>query len=329
MLRRADWDMAAEMLGDVVQRDTTPATIATVLPLLRRIANTTAGTGPGLRLLTLLARVLMNAGRAEEAEGTMRDLIARAEQAGDLHLAWATSNDLGGLLWITGRPEAALSMAEQMADLTRRAGLEPWAQSANTRLRNEGRRLQFLGVLGRDAEVLPAVEALLPRIAALPYPDWDLREAMLDTGREAALGLGQELAALDFNAKILESRRRRGAPPLEQARVRFNDYAPLLHLGRFGEARVLLHNCRIVFERENDVAMLGKVLSALAHLENETANPTAALRFEAAALRYKYVAADLDGIMVGHLGLATYISKTQGPPARSWRTTSRQFSSMA
>jgi hypothetical protein len=105
-----------------------------------------------------------------------------------------------------------------------------------------------------------------------------------------------------------------GAPPLEQARTRFNNYGPLLSLEHFTEARALLHDCRTIFGLENAMKELGKVFSALANLENKTAGPAAAGRFEEAALRYKYAAADPDDIAISHFNLANYLRKAQGSP---------------
>jgi tetratricopeptide (TPR) repeat protein len=319
LLRRQDWETARGMLEQVIHRDKAPATVAAVLPLLRRIADATAGTKKELESLGLLARVLSIAGRVEEAEGTLRDVIARAEQAGAFRTAGTVSGDLLNLLRNTGRPQAALDVAEQKAEFTRRAGLGPWTQ-----LLDEGQRLQILNVLGRHAEVLRAVdEALRPRMAALPDPPgpedsgistWNVREVTLDTGHAAALALEQWQEALNLHAEIEESKRKRGAPPLEQARTRFNNYGPLLRLRRFAEARALLHDCRTVFERENAMQELGKVFSALADLEDKTIGPAAARRFEEAALRYRYAAADLEGIAISHFNLANYLGKAQGPP---------------
>ena len=94
---------------------------------------------------------------------------------------------------------------------------------------------------------------------ALPY---NVREDILDTGRDAALQLGRWEDALALNAEILESKERRGASALEMARNRFNDYGPLLRLGRIAEARSLLLECREIDEREHNTQALGKDLVA-------------------------------------------------------------------
>ena len=90
-----------------------------------------------------------------------------------------------------------------------------------------------------------------------------MRETILDTGQSAAIQLERWENAVAFNAEILESKRRRGASVLEIAQTRFNDYGPLLRLGRIAEARSLLLDCREIFEREQNTRDLGEVLAAL------------------------------------------------------------------
>jgi hypothetical protein len=125
----------------------------------------------------------------------------------------------------------------------------------------EGQRLQVLAELGRYDEVLAAVEALRPRMAMLPERSeaeeavvpWNVREALLDTGRTAALYGERHEQALALNAEIVRSKEKRGAGALELARARFNEYGPLLNLERYDEARRLLEGCRSVFEAERDI----------------------------------------------------------------------------
>ena len=75
-----------------------------------------------------------------------------------------------------------------------------------------------------------------------------MRESILDTGRSAALQLKRWEDALALNAELLESKAHRGASVFEIARRRFNDYGPLLRLGRIPEARSLLLECREIYD---------------------------------------------------------------------------------
>jgi hypothetical protein len=81
LLRRADWDTAADLLEDAIVRDQSPVMVAAVLPALRRTAATGA---PAHRFV--LARALWYAGQAE-AGPLLREALAAADAAGDYRLA--------------------------------------------------------------------------------------------------------------------------------------------------------------------------------------------------------------------------------------------------
>ena len=165
-----------------------------------------------------------------------------------------------------------IGLVETKKEATHQAGLGPWTQ-----LLNDAMRLQLLANLGRYHEVLAGVEALRPRMDALPLTGtqneaatpWGVREVLLDTGHTAARQLGRWEQALSLNAEVVASTRARGASALEVARTRYNDYGPLIGLGRYGEAHALLMECREVFESEGYLQGLGTVFSALADLEDD------------------------------------------------------------
>ena len=90
----------------------------------------------------------------------------------------------------------------------------------------------------------------------------------------------------------------RGAPQTVIARARFNDYFPLLRLGRLGQAIELLMDCRQVFEDADDIQGLGAVLSALADAEDDRGHRDVAIGLGRDALRYTYLANDLYSIQV-------------------------------
>ena len=154
-------------------------------------------------------------------------------------------------------------------------------------------RLQILNELGRYREVVDAVMHLRSQIATYPKQEatnndiayWNPHEILLDTGRYAARHSKEWQIAIDFNTERVKLQRERGANRLEVANTRFNDYGPLLALGRYDEARILLEYCRRVDEEVGNIAGLGKDFGALAKLENLIGNHTAALQYEQSALR--------------------------------------------
>ena len=312
LLRAERSEEASTLLERTLHRDATPATVATALSLLRQIARATEGSERELIDAGVLTKALLQAGRLSEAEARLRELMDRAETQGAYRQASAQAGDLINLLGATGHAEEALDVAQRKADLTRRAGLGPWTQLAD-----EGWRLQLLNALGRYREVLDEVERLRARMEELPETSeveesvdpWNVREVLLNTGCFAAQRLKDWQVALDLNAEIVRSQAERGAGDVEVAATRFNDYGPLLRLGRFADARTLLEGCRRTFEAAGQVGWLGKVLSALADLEDKLDNPGAAVGFEELALRYKYQADEPEACAISHHNLANYLEK--------------------
>jgi hypothetical protein len=315
LLRLQRREEASILLEQVILRDSSLETVAAVLPLLRRIATATEGTEGSLEDAGRLAIALWYAGRFSEAETMMRDIMRKAATQGQFRIALVMAGKLVVLLRDTGRAEDALALVEENKDYTRRAGLGPWTQLANG-----GQRLQLLNALGHYEEVLSTVEALQEHMRAFPEESeqeeaalpWSVRESILDVGSSAARSLERWEAALTLNAEIVASAEARGAPALEIARKRFNDCGPLLRLGRFGEARTLLHACRCVFEQERGVRELGAIFSALAILEDGLAHPQQAIAFQETALRYKYLAGTPEDCAISHHNVSNYLDRAGG-----------------
>lgn len=209
--------------------------------------------------------------------------------------------------------DEALALAGEMAGYTQKAGLGLWAQ-----LGDECRRLQILNALGRYAEVLDAVDKLRRKLAELPEQGeleeavnpWNVREGLLDTGREAAMRGEHYEQSLELNAEIVQYNKQRGASALELARTRYNDSGALLRLERYKDARQLLLDCRAVFESERSIEMLGKVWSALAALADKTGDRADAVRFGEIALGYGYQAGRPESCAVSHNNLSIYLERS-------------------
>jgi len=318
LLRQTRWEEASTLLERMLQRDSRPASLAFALPLLRRSVEATAGAEERLEYAGVLAKTLEMAGRTAEAEQIMRDLIARSAAQGNYHIASAVAGDLLNLLRSSGRLAEALRVAKEKTGYIRQAGLGPWTQLAD-----EGMRLQVLAAMGRYDEVLAEVEGLRPGMEALPLEGeaqevvdpWSVRETLLSTGRSAAMHSKRWDAALALNAEIVAITQARDAGALELARTRFNDYFPLLRLGRTAGARTLLLECRVVFEAERAVRELGAVYSALADLEDKTGDRAAAMRFQEVALGYTYQAGQPEACAISHHNLAEYLERQGADPA--------------
>ncbi|MGH8904948.1 MAG: CHAT domain-containing protein [Egibacteraceae bacterium] len=317
LLRLGEWDTAAWVLETVLNRDHSPGTVAAVLPLLRRVVEATTGTEDELDYAALLARALSLVQPAE-AETRLRELLAEAVARDRFATATILAGNLINLLRDTGRLDEALAMVEQKSGYTRRAGLGPWTQLAD-----EARQLQILVRQGRSEEVLSSVQKLWETMAALPQQreandpvnPWNVREAILSVGRSAAAGQERWEEALALNAALIKSTRRRSAPPLELADIEFNDYGPLLRLGRINDAKKLLLDCRAVFEQEKAIGSHGQVVGALADVEDRLGHRDAAVRLQQDALRYAYAATDPEPIAGIHQNLASYLRGADADPA--------------
>jgi hypothetical protein len=311
LLRLGERSLALTLLEQVLNRDTSPATIAALLPFLRQIADSAQGSDDEMPAGLLVARALENTDRDASAR-QLRSLLTAAVERGAYRSASVISTFLIANYQAAGRLAEALTLAGEMAEYTRRAGLGPWTQLIDVIT-----RLQILNAQGRADEVLTEVTRLQQQITELPEqsdqpeatPSYNVREGILDVGSDAASQLRRWEDALTFNADVVKSMKRRGASALEIARRRFNDYFPLLRLGRIGEARAQLLECRETYEREHNTAGLGKVLSALAVVEDGAGRGQSAIDLERNALRYKYLAGELRAVAVSHDNLGGYLAR--------------------
>ncbi|SFN88843.1 AAA ATPase domain-containing protein [Geodermatophilus obscurus] len=316
-LRRLhEWQAASILIEQALLRERSPGAVAAALPHLEAIAEATASTNEGLESQGVLARAVARIDPAE-GERRLRSVLAQAAERRRYRLASAAAGELANLLFLRGRYAEALTVVDRMAELTRQAGLGPWSQ-----LSDAARRVQLLSLTSDPQPVLDEVQRLRERMRTLPdqpgdnetaHP-WNVRETILDTGRQAAVDLSRWQEALDLNAERLASKRGRGAGEYELAYAAFNDYGPLLRLGRLPDADRLLLHCQNQFEQAGDTRPLGAVLSARADLADKQGHREAAVRLAEIALRYHYAAGGTHAIAIGHHNLANYRQRTGTAP---------------
>jgi hypothetical protein len=314
LLRQHDWNAASCLLERALIRDSySPVTSLAVIPLLRRIAEATGA----LKDLVVLAAALRKVDPGE-AETLLRRAYDQATTGGEYQLASTTAGELVTLLRDQGRLREALTLAHQKIEHTSRAGFGFWTQ-----LSDQGRRLQILNMFGHHEQVLIDVPALRARMADLPdqpadndrVKPWNVREGLLDIGRLSAVALERWDEALHLNDEIASTKRRRGASPYETACTRFNDYVPLLHLGRLADVDQLLRDCQDVFDTVGDITQLAVVYGARADLEDKRDHPVDAVDLQRTSLRLCYVRPDPREISTAHHNLADYLSRASGKAA--------------
>jgi len=121
LMRRREWDVASTLLERVTHRDESPGNLASVVPLMRRVAEATKGSDRGLLDGAVLAVMVRLLGQSGEAEGMMREILQEARQRGQFGLANGVAGDLVNLLRSTGRPREALAVVATKKELTRLA----------------------------------------------------------------------------------------------------------------------------------------------------------------------------------------------------------------
>jgi tetratricopeptide (TPR) repeat protein len=314
LLRQHDWNTASCLLEAALIRDGyAPATSVAVIPSLRRIAEAT-GTAKDIVLLGAALRKL----DPGEAETLLRRAYHQATASGEHKLASTTTGELVTLLRDQGRLGEALALAEVKIQHTTQAGFGSWTQ-----LSDQGRRLQILTLLGHHEQVLRDLPTLRARMAELANEradtdrvnPWNVQEGVLDVGRRSALALERWEETLKLNDEILNTQRRRGASPDEIARTRFNDYLPLLRLGRLADVDRLLHDCQEAFDTAGDSTQLAAVYAARADLEDNRGNTAEALELQRTSLRLCYLHPEPHHIAAAHHNLANYLSRTTNNPA--------------
>jgi tetratricopeptide (TPR) repeat protein len=321
LLRQHRWNDLGAAAEEVLHRDTTTATAAALLPMLAAAVQATHGTNDERFIARTHARARARL-HPQEAEGLFSRLLDTAVASDQYGSASVVAGDLVDLYRGTGRFDEALALAATAYEYTRRAGSGPWTQ-----LGDQVRRLQILLLQGHYQQVLDTVEDLRARMATLPDPPdrndrnvtpFNVREILLNIGALAALRLESWQQALDLNSENLDSMRRRGATDAEQANTEFNDYRPLLELGRMTQARDLLIRCRAVYEATNDIAFLGQTIGALAEIEDRLGHRDQAISLATDALRFDYLAADPETIGIGHHSLANYLDRDGQEPRQVW-----------
>ena len=118
LLRLHKWREAAMLLENVIGRDHSPGRVATVMPMMRRIADATRDTEEELAHRGVLAKALQEAGQTIEAEAELRDIIKEAARRGEYQTASSSIGDLCNLLLGAGRTSEALALMEDKKGYT-------------------------------------------------------------------------------------------------------------------------------------------------------------------------------------------------------------------
>jgi tetratricopeptide (TPR) repeat protein len=319
LLHQRRWYDAGMLLERAVQRDQSPAVARQVLGYLQQILDKDPEPGQRSRYDGLYAFVL---GRIDPAaaQTRLRHIIDTASDNGQPQVASSAAGSLVNLLRRRGDLPGALAAAAEKAKLTRLAGLGPWTQALD-----DAQQLQILNQIGQYREVLDQTTTLLAHLDTLPAQagpnetavPWNVRETVLDTAHAAAIELEDWTQALDLNQQILRSTQQRGAPAHEEAFTLFNNYGPLLRLGRLDEAERVLLSCQQVYHDHGDIVLLSRVYTARADLEATRGQYDQAIGLVHTALRYAYHRPEPEDVAAHHNNLASYLNLAGRKPTEA------------
>lgn len=270
--------------------------------------------GSFLRLLDSL----QTRARGTDAESTVVIALAVALQMAPPDVALPRFQ---ALLAAPLAPMSTVDVAASYVSLLERLGRYPEAQAAFDRylademtnsdsawrqVHLEVLRLEVLVHTSPGAVLLETARELVVRLESLrsqsdpDYIAFNILERLLDAGRRAAKDLGDWSAAIEFNAQRVASKHRRGGSPVELARARGNDTAPLVALGRLDEAERLVVDVKRVYEEHQLHADVGQQLSDLAVIEARRGRYASGRDLEVEALRHKYLAPRPEELVVSH-----------------------------
>lgn len=304
LMRLSEYELAAALLDEALVRATSPARLAAIEPLVRRLVEV-SDVGA---VQALHARVLRSSD-PEQAEAQLTGNLESAIEAKDFWRAASLIPSLAMILMTQGRLREALALVARVQELEESGGADSWS-SVST----ECTRQQVLAAMGEYETVLQETDALRVRMTELEdkalekewIVPWSVRETVLDTAHTAALRLGRSELALELSREAMVSKRGRGASRHELAVRAIGDYGPLIALGRFGECEELLDWCHSEFVRSRDTRALALVFSARASLAAQRGDPAAAVDLEMTALRYEYIAGDPERVAQTHENIAAW-----------------------
>lgn len=239
-----------------------------------------------------------------------------AEHWGDV--GWICQN-WANALGSVGELDAARSTYRRSADAKRRAG----APRVNV-LMAEFEALRLDVMQGGAEQALPEIDSGLDAVRGwfrrlrggetVPEaPDPSLLGRVLvsalDVARQANLALERWQPCLDLLEEFEEAMRLLGEGEHELARVRFNQYGPLLRLGRLDAAQALLEGCLESFRRADDQIAQAGTLSALADLWDERGDHDQAAALQRRTLAFRDRLPDLVDRAISHDRLSNYLDR--------------------
>lgn len=296
-----------------------PSLLRAVIADLEAVADQVPAGEDRWTLRANLADALHRSGRSDPALALYEQAAAEAEAAeGWVDVGWICQS-LANAFGDIGRLDLARTTYERSADAKRRAG-SPGVHVVASEL--EALRIDVMQ--GRAQRALPEIERRLAEVrgwwlrqrggeAVREAPDAVLLGRVLvgalDIAREANSALNRWPESLHLLEEIEATERSLGEGMHELTRTRFNQYGPLLRLGRFDEAQRLLEGCLQVFREVDDLTNQAMALSALADLWDKRGDRGQAAALQRQALTVLNRLPGLADRAMSHGNLSNYLDR--------------------
>ena len=319
LARAQAFDKLSGFASGLVTGASDPALLRGVIAELQAVAEQVPAGRERWALRGNLADALRRAGQPDHALPFYAQAAAEAEDAGHwADVGWICGN-WASAFGNVGELDAAKATYRRCVDAYRKANA-PEAQIIG----NELEALRIDVMQGEAAAALPEIETRLnaargwwararagETVADAPEPVVLGRALVsgLDIAHRANHTLERWDACLTLLTEIEQTEREMGANRQEQARTRFNQYGPLMKLGRLAEAQRVVEACLAVEREAGDLYGQSNALSALANIWKERGDLAQAIALERQALSICNRLPDPSDRAVSHCNLSNYFDK--------------------
>lgn len=319
LVRARAFDRLVSFASRFITGTNDPQLLRQVTAELKAIADKVPPGKARWTLRTCLADALRQAGRSDEA----LELYAQAADDAEAAERWADVgsiyNNWANALCLVGQLDVAKQMNQRGAEAKRKAG-RPLVDVFGSELQ----ALRIDEMQGHAEQALPEIERRLEQLRTWwrhhregqPLPDAPDQDYLgrvlvgwLDLIQSAYGTLERWQPCLNHLEEIETVQRERGESEHAQARTRFNQYGPLLSLGRLDDAQRVLESCLTVFRKVNDHTYQAKTLGALADVWDKRGDTGQAVAVQRQALTVHNGLPDPEDRANSHHNLAIYLKK--------------------
>ncbi|MCP4105183.1 MAG: tetratricopeptide repeat protein, partial [Desulfobacteraceae bacterium] len=319
VVRAGAYDELGSFAGELVISTRNPRQLQAIIAELQRIVEQVPQGETRWSVRTYLADALGRSDQPEQSLSFYEQSANEAESARN----WS---DVG---WICQNWAIAFTISGRLVQAR-----EVYMRSANAKRKGDMPEINIIGseleafridvMQGKAKETLPEIEDRLDKIrdwwerhgkgeTIAEVPDAELLARVfiggLDIAEDATRVLENWLDCLNLLQEIETVKRSRGESEYEIARTRFNQYGPLMRLGRLSEAQAMLEGCLQVFRDANELTTQSTTLSALANIWKERGDLTRAIDLERQALSVKERMDDSEIRAISHGNLSSYLYK--------------------